>query len=344
MRLPDVLQAPDKRREFLRQIARDSAQAGDFDNVANALNYHPHDGQAMFHEARTYPRRVLCTGRRFGKSTAAAGEACYQLLRGEDNGRGATRTLIFAPVGELSERVFRMVRTWLCRQLGFRTERLYDTAQRRELVMPWGSGLVCRSAQGEESVLGEAFDLAIVDEAARVPHMMWESAIEPALADRNGAAVFLSSPTGPSWFTELMKRGDSAEWPDWWAYQGSTSENPTISAKWLAERERTCSPEVWRREYLGDPFVSLAGVVYPEWSELVHVSPEAEWDRRYPLMTATDYGTTEASPHVTLVCQWRQPGYLAIVNEFVCAGLSTQECCRRLDTWHIYAGQALSVG
>jgi len=349
MRLPDVLQAPDQRREFLRQVARESARTGDFDNVANALGYHPHDGQAMFHEARTYPRRVLCTGRRFGKTTAAAAEASYQLLRGEDNGRGATRTLIFAPVGELSERVFRMVRTWLCRQLGFRTERLYDTAQRRELVMPWGSGLVCRSAQGEESVLGEAFDLAVVDEAARVPPRVWESNVEPALADRNGAAIFLSSPTGPSWFTDLVRRGDDPAWPEWWAYTGASSENPTLSRRWLAERERTVSPEVWRREYLGDPWVSYAGNVYPEWSELVHVSPEAEWDRRYPLVVAFDYGTTEASPFVALACQWRDPGVLFVVNELVIAGRSTQECSRRLDTWWTEQGYprnetAASVG
>jgi len=333
VRLPDVLQEPDKRREFLRQVARDAAQAGDFDNVANVLGYRPHDGQAMFHEARTFPRRVLCTGRRFGKTTAAAAEACYQLLRGEDNGHGATRTLVFAPVGELSERVFRMVRNWLVRQLGFHTERLYDTPQRRELILPWGSGLVCRSAQGEDSVLGEAFDLAIIDEAGRVPSRVWESAIEPALADRNGAAVFASSPTGPSWFTDLVKRGEDPAWPEWWAYTGASSENPTLSRQWLAERERTVSPEVWRREYLGDPWVSLDGVVYPEWSELVHVTAEAEWDPRYPLMTSTDFGVTEASPFATIVAQWRQPGVLCVVAELVISGRSTLECAKRLDTW-----------
>jgi len=330
--LPPPLHSGTERLRFLRETAREAAQAGDVEAVFRCLGYKPHAGQRAFHEARGYPRRVICTGRRFGKTLAAAMEACTTLLRGDNRGRGATRTLVLCPVAELSERIFRQVRTSLCRQLAFRPERLYDTGQRRELVMPWGSSLVCRSAAGEESVLGEGFDLALLDEAARLPPQVWEAVVEPALADRNGAAVFLSSPLAFGWFSGLWARCGNADWPEWWGYRGKTEENPAISRAWLAERQRTVSPEVWRREYCGE-FVNLEGTVYPEWSELVHVSPEAEFDRRYPPMLTFDFGTTEASPFVCLVCQWREPGWLAVCGELVIAGRSTQECARRLAVW-----------
>lgn len=330
--LPPPLQSPPERRRFLRETARQAAQSGHVEAVFGCLGYRPHPGQRAFHEARSYPRRVVCTGRRFGKTLGAAMEACCQLLRGDDRGRGVTRTLVLCPVAELSERIFRQVRTSLCRQLGFNPEHLYDTPQRRELVMPWGSSLVCRSAAGEDSVLGEGFDLALLDEAARLPGSVWESVVEPALADREGAAVFLSSPLAFGWFSDLWVRCESEEWPEWWGYRGATAENPTIKRAWLAERQRTVSPEVWRREYLGE-FVSLEGTVFPEWSERVHVSSEADFDPRYPAMLTFDFGTTEASPFVCVVCQWRDPGWLAVCGELVIAGRSTQECARRLDTW-----------
>lgn len=335
--IEQVLARTDK-RGIVRDAARELANRGDMFGVFSTLGYHPTPGQRSFHEAReTHRRRVLCTGRRFGKTTAAGMEACYELLRGSEDG-GATRTLFLAPTADLSERAFRVVKRVLVQQCRFPVASLHDTPERRDLTMPWGSAAVCASTHGAgiDAVLGDAYDLAILDEAARMPPHVWESDVEPCLADRDGSAIFPSTPKLFGWFYDLWLRTEDPAEPDWWGLRARTEDNPHISRAWLNARRLSCSPEVYRREYEG-LFTSYEGNVYPEWDEARHVSEKAEYDPTRPVCVTFDFGTTAASPFVAVLCQWfpegENSGRLHIFNELVIAGQSTRGCARRLHEW-----------
>ncbi|HQK93906.1 MAG TPA: terminase family protein [Armatimonadota bacterium] len=325
--LADVIRDSARRKEMRQDLAREAGRRGDIWGVFAALGYRPHDRQRAFHEARERAdRRVFLAGRRSGKTRACGMEAAAGVLA--DDGR----VLIAAPELELAERVFRVVRDSLVRDLGFVPERMHDTTQRRELVMPWGSRLVCRSGENEDAMLGDGYSLAVIDEAARMPTSTWPQVIEPALADTEGHAVFATSPAGFGWVHDLWAWCADPNRPEWVGVRATTADNPTISRTWLERIQRTVSPQVWRREYLAE-FVSVEGVVYPEWAEDRHVSREAYLRPEEPIYLAMDFGTTETSPFVCLVAQKRGTAVLCVVDELVVSGLSSAECAARLAQW-----------
>jgi hypothetical protein len=64
------------------------------------------------------------------------------------------------------------------------------------------------SADNEDSIRGEAFHLAILDEAARMSPTAWTDAIQPTLADYEGDAIIISTPKGMNWFYTEWARGN----------------------------------------------------------------------------------------------------------------------------------------
>jgi len=210
--LLDHLRRPHERKAFLREVAREAANEGDFDAFIASIGYVPHERQRQFHATRGLARRRLpLGGRRSGKTLSLGVECAYEVCCGTDE-RDAGRVLLLAPVGELSERTWRVATGILCRQLGFRPVRKSDSPVRREVCFEWGGTLVCRSAQGEDPILGDSYTLAVLDEAARIGSRISESSVQPSLLDSGGTAIFASTPTSPgTWYHQLWKR---AEDPD----------------------------------------------------------------------------------------------------------------------------------
>ena len=330
----DHLRLPHQRRALLRDLARKAAQEGDQAACFAAVGYTPHDRQREFHEAGLAgaDRRVFLAGRRSGKTTAGAMEIVYNLLHGDETGRDSRRVLVAAPVLELAERTWRIVHGLLVRQLGFEPRRVNDSPVRRELELPWGSALLCRSTEGKalDSILGDSYHMVLLDEAARLPAGVWEADIEPTLADYQGHALFVSTPR-IGWLRDLWDRCESDAFPNWVGVHCTSHENPHISARWLQQREKQTSRTTYLREYLGQ-WVSLEGVVYSEWDRDTHVTTRAEYDPRYPIDLGIDFGTTSSSPFVVLLCQ-RVDDALHVVNELRIEGQSTLGCAERLTRW-----------
>lgn len=330
----DFLRLPNQRRALLREAARAAANAGDMFATFDTLGYVPHERQREFHQAGIdgCDRRVFLAGRRSGKTTAAAMEAVYRLLRGDEEGRGANRVLVVCPVYELTERLWRVVYDLLIRQLRFEPRRMSDSATRREMVMPWHSMLVCRSAEGRalDSIIGDSFDLAVLDEASRLSGSAWEVDIEPCLLDREGHALFPTTPRF-GWMRPLWDRCESKDWPEWYGVHCSSAENPHVSRRWLHQRRRSTSREAYLREYEAE-WVQLEGLVYQEFRPEDHVTQEAEFDPTRPIDLCFDFGTTEASPFVALVCQ-RTGDALHVCDELRIENRSTLGCAERLEEW-----------
>lgn len=74
--------------------------------------------------------------------------------------------------------------------------------------------------------------------------------------------------------------------------------------------------------------------MFSEWSEELHVSPNAAYDRRFPIALGFDFGCTGSSPFACVLLQ-EEPdlGRIRVFDEFFCAGVSTTEAAGRLDRW-----------
>lgn len=329
--IPAALRDPRAQAEFVRQGIRKLALADDFAGVCQALRYTPNPVQARLHAARHAEHRVLVSGRQAGKTLGAAVEIVHELLRGD--GAESGQVLLVGPVHDLAEKAFRTVRDILERQLGFTFEARQDSKGGRLLRMPWGAELRCGSDAAEDSLLGGGYDLIVVDEAARMRAQTWERILEPMLGIRDGRALFLSTPLAAgSWFYDLYQMGEDPNEPDWVSIHGETAENPFFPAEKLARIKARISPETFEREYCGR-FVSLAGRIYREFDPAAHISTEAEYDPRFPVLVTVDFGATMSSPFALSVSQLRPPGVLFVTHEFVIGGVSTTEAAQRLAQW-----------
>jgi predicted phage terminase large subunit-like protein len=74
----------------------------------------------------------------------------------------------------------------------------------RRIELPGGGSVEVKSADVADHLRGEGLDGVVLDEAAFIDEQVWKNALRPALSDKQGWAMFLSTPNGKNWFYELF--------------------------------------------------------------------------------------------------------------------------------------------
>lgn len=210
--------------------------------------YTPHEGQIPLH-ASTARFRVICCGRRFGKTVAAANEVCRFACEHHD-----TLTWWVAPTYRQARIAYRMIK----RALAAVTRRASDTELRIELLN--GAVVECRSADNADNLRGEGVHFLVLEEAAMMPEKVWYQVLRPMLADTNGSALFISTPRGRNWFYVLFQRGLDPLYPEYKSFHFPTSKNPYIPASEIEAAKRDLPEDVYRQEFLAEFLEESAGV------------------------------------------------------------------------------------
>jgi len=119
----------------------------------------------------------------------------------------------------------------------------------RSIEFPGGGSLGIYTADNPVSILGEWFDLVIVEEAARIREDVFSETIMPTLADRDGRAILISTPRGRNWFWREYVRG-LARSADYASFNAPTSANPLpqIQKAYQLAKERV-SPRTFTQEW-----------------------------------------------------------------------------------------------
>src|SRR5262249_42464092 len=201
------------------------------------LGYEPHPGQGEVH-ASTASRRVVVTGVRWGKSRLASMEALAAAMQPVDR----SVTWCVGPTYDLADRVFREIEVVALKHLRHRVVSMRESDRRIVLRNMSGgtSEIKAKSADNAVSLLGEGLNFVIVDEAARMKPMIWESHLSQRLIDKHGTALLISTPRGKGWLFDAWRRGQSRD-PDWRSWSFPSSANPMLDAD-LIERERSRLP------------------------------------------------------------------------------------------------------
>jgi len=129
----------------------------------------------------------------------------------------------------------------------------------RQIILPTGGEVTVRSADDPDSLRGEGLDFVVMDECAFMQENAWIEALRPALSDRQGRAMFISTPKGRNWFWRIWQRGlDDGDFHSW---QLPTSDNPYIAPEEI-EAARESLPELtFEQEYLA-VFLEHEGAVF----------------------------------------------------------------------------------
>lgn len=210
----------------------------------------PHPGQETIIRSEARFRVVAC-GRRFGKTEAGKIILLERALRGG-------RCWWLAPTYGMAGQVWRDVRAVCATIAG---ARLSEREQRIDL--PGGGLIAVRSAHHPDMLRGMGLDCAILDEAAFMTPAVWPQVVRPMLLERQGSAVFLSSPNGRNWFYDLYTLARSGAAPGWAAFHFTSYDNPHIPRAEI-DAIRAVTPErIWREEYLAE-FLTDSGQVFRE--------------------------------------------------------------------------------
>lgn len=191
--------------------------------------------------------RVVSAGRRFGKTRLAVLECLAVANEGK-------RAWWISPTYKMSNVGWRPLR-----QMASRIPGAVIRKAEREVVIPGGGLVAVRSADNPDALRGEGLDFVVMDEAAYIMPEAWIEAIRPALSDRLGRALFISTPRGRNWFWDIHRKGGAE--PDWSSFTYPTSANPFMP-KGEIEAARAELPEIiFRQEYLAE-FVDSEGMVF----------------------------------------------------------------------------------
>jgi len=163
-----------------------------------------------------------------------------------------------------------------------------------------GGSVQVRSADDPDSLRGEGLDFVVVDECAFVVEDAWQEALRPALSDRKGGALFISTPRGRNWFWRHYQRG--LEGGDWQSWSFPTAANPFIDPAEIESARRDLPEDVFRQEYLAE-FIEGAGSVFRNLSACLQAplsSPEEH--RGHRIVAGVDWGKQEDFTAISLVC------------------------------------------
>ena len=227
--------------------------------MKTTIDAQPHSGQLEVHnsDARF---KVLSAGRRWGKTRLGVNECLDAASKGG-------RAWWVSPSYKTSEVGWRPLRQ-IARKIPNAEVRLVD----RMVTLPGGGFVAVRSADNPDSLRGEGLDFVVMDECAFMQREAWTEAIRPALSDRLGKALFISTPKGRNWLWEIYQRGVSGE-EGWQSWTFPTANNPYIAKEEIEAAKRDLPEIIFRQEYLAE-FIDDQGGVFRRVQEAAVLSPQ----------------------------------------------------------------------
>lgn len=138
------------------------------------------------------------------------------------------------------------------------------------IALPSGAKVRLFGADNADALRGLYFDGVVLDEVAQMQPFVWEEVIRPAIADRQGFAVFIGTPKGINLFSELfeqakrnMNQAEHEGSSDWFAALYRADETGAIAEEELAALRAEMSENSYRQEFLCDFNAAADDVLIP---------------------------------------------------------------------------------
>jgi phage terminase large subunit len=202
---------------------------------------------------------------------------------------------------------------------------------------PGGAQVRLYGADNPDAMRGIYLDGIVLDEYADMDPRMWSEIIRPALADRQGWAVFIGTPKGRNGFFDLWRRSQTE--PGWFSMMLKASETGLIPASELALARRDLSEEQYAQEFECSFDAAVIGSYYGK--QLLR----AEQDKRIGnvpyeptamVWTAWDLGIRDATAIWFAQVVGRE---IRIIDYYEAAGVDLGHYVREINARpYVYAG------
>lgn len=205
--------------------------------VFSKLGWRPHEAQLKLLQSDTR-HRLVCAGRRTGKSEFGGYELYYEAMRTyvmrhflHDISK-RREFWIVGPNYSDSEKEFRVVYNLLKKQgAPFDKPGTYNDPTGGNMHISLYDGafqIHAKSAAHPESLVGEGLCGVIMSEAAKVKSKVWTKFVRPMLNDYHGWSLHSSTPEGRNHFYDLYEQGQSRTHADWFSIRTPSWVNPYV--------------------------------------------------------------------------------------------------------------------
>ncbi|MBI3726422.1 phage terminase large subunit [bacterium] len=200
--------------------------------------------------------KVICAGRRFGKTILGL-LACVEGHGPPGTFKGALEGATIwwvAPTYAIASAIWRDLKA------ATRGAWLSKNENERRIAFHGGGSVTVKSADAPDSLRGVGLDGICFDEAAHCPtDEAYAECLRPALADRQGWAIFISTPAGRNWFADLF---DQAARPGCARWQRPTSCNPKVAPAELEAARAELGSYVFAQEFDAQFVVAGGGLMH----------------------------------------------------------------------------------
>ncbi len=197
-------------------------------------------------------RKVICAGRRGGKTTLAAIESVERLFDGQ-------RILLCSATQDQADAFWNKVTVWC--QEAITHDVLKRNESRRILTCAKSGGQIrVKTASNPDALRGDYSDFLVLDECALLAPDIWE-AVGPMLIDKDGIAYMLSSPRPRGAFRDLYEKARQDTTGRWQAFHFTTYQNPYLVTEAIDDLADDLT-EAARRQELNAEFLESDSQVF----------------------------------------------------------------------------------
>lgn len=202
------------------------------------IDYAPRRAFVPFHN-RVERFSVLVCHRRAGKTVATVNDLVKRCIECQ---RPAPRFAYLAPLFRQAKDI---AWDYLKRYTHDIPGREFNEAELR-VDLPGDRRIRIYGADNPDSLRGIYLDGVVIDEPAQMKPAMWQEVLRPALADREGFAVFIGTPKGRNWFYDTFRRAEKDA--SWYTMVLRASQSRILSEAEIAAMTADMAPALIAQE------------------------------------------------------------------------------------------------
>jgi hypothetical protein len=164
------------------------------------------------------------------------------------------------------------------------------------VIFPNGARVRLYGVESYDRLRGIYLDGCILDEAGDMPPQAWPEVIRPALADRQGWAVFIGTPRGRNEFHRIHEHAQLA--PDWFSLTLRADQTGLLPQQELDDIRNMLTPEAYAAEMLCSFDSAILGAYFAKELDEAQAAgriTSVPYDPILPVHTAWDLGVSDST-------------------------------------------------
>jgi predicted phage terminase large subunit-like protein len=197
--------------------------------------------------------KVVAAGRRCGKSRLAAWSMIIRALQNPKctifyvaPTQGQARDIMWSVIEDLAHPVI-----------------ANKHVNNMQFKLVNGSTISLKGADRPDTMRGVSLEYLVMDEYADMKPQVWEEVLRPALADRQGDALFIGTPKGRNHFYDLYVYADKGEDTSYKSWHFTSYDNETLKPEEIDLAKQSMSSYAFRQEFMAS-FEALGSEIFKE--------------------------------------------------------------------------------